>query len=86
MQTSQILQDTTTWKNKFVSPEELEYMAFSGKYEEVHAIFRRIPEEDKPEYLNKYILNQVVWGGIIKIRKFLIDSLIMVQMRLKSRN
>ncbi|UCF65732.1 MAG: glycosyltransferase family 9 protein [bacterium] len=71
MQTTQWFRQDYKWSNNFVSPKELEYMAFSGQYEDVHAIFKRIPEEDKREYLNKYILNQVVWGGIMKLRKLL---------------
>jgi ADP-heptose:LPS heptosyltransferase len=47
----------------------LEYMAFLGQSERVYAIFKQIPREDWQSYTSKYILNQVVRGSIIKLRK-----------------
>jgi ADP-heptose:LPS heptosyltransferase len=60
-----------TLQREPVTPAELEYMAFTGQYEWVYAIFKRIPAEEKPRYANKYVYSQVVWGGLIKLRKFL---------------
>ncbi|RMI14721.1 MAG: hypothetical protein D6681_04705, partial [Calditrichaeota bacterium] len=54
-----------------LTPHELEYMAYSGQYERAHIIFKRIPPDDWPQYASKYILHQVIWGGITKLRKLL---------------
>ncbi len=54
-----------------LQPGELKYMAFTGQFERVYSIYKRIPPEDKPRYANKYVYSQVVWGGLLKLRKFL---------------
>jgi len=43
---------------------ELEYIAFSGQYEIAHSIFRSIPGQQSLKYANKYVLSQVIHGGI----------------------
>ena len=57
--------------NHRIDPAELEYMAFSGQFEQVYSLFKRIAPDERKNYANKYVLNQVVWGGIVKLRKFL---------------
>ncbi|MBX2990898.1 MAG: glycosyltransferase family 9 protein [Phycisphaeraceae bacterium] len=59
---------------KAVSVSELEYMAFSGQYEVVHGIFQSIVKESRIQYANKYILHEVVVGGIKKLRAYLAVS------------
>lgn len=54
-----------------VQPRELEYIAFTGQYEQVHAILHRIPPGERTKYADKYVLNQAIWGGIQKLRKLL---------------
>ena len=71
MATAQILYDVSIPQKNPVNLKELEYLAFSGQYERVHAIFKRIPAAEREKYANKYILNQVVWGSILKLRKLL---------------
>lgn len=50
---------------------ELEYIAFTGQFEQVHAMFHRIPMEERKKFANKHILSQAIWGGIEKLRKLL---------------
>jgi ADP-heptose:LPS heptosyltransferase len=55
-------------------------MAFSGQYERVHTIFKDIPSAKRINYTDKNILNQVIWGGIEKLKeakKFLSEDLIL---------
>jgi hypothetical protein len=47
---------------------QLEYMAFQGHAERVHVIFKRIPRADRAPYANRYVLGQVVRGGVAAIR------------------
>lgn len=54
-----------------VQPRELEYIAFTGQYEQVHAILHRIPPGERTKYADKYVLSQAIWGGIQKLRKLL---------------
>lgn len=54
---------------QYSTPEELTYMAFSGQYERVHTIFKGIPVSKRDNYTNKNILNQVIWGGIEKLKE-----------------
>ncbi len=49
--------------------DSLEYMAFCGQSERVHAIFKRIPKARRKRYTSKYVLHQVVCGGIARLRK-----------------
>ncbi|RMF58203.1 MAG: hypothetical protein D6748_09430 [Calditrichaeota bacterium] len=51
--------------------KELEYIAFTGQYELVHAMMQRISPEERLEYGNKYIFSQTVKGGILKMRRLL---------------
>lgn len=64
--------DTTYPANKNIDPGELEYMAFTGQYERVHAIFHKIPREDRNDFSDKHILSQAIWGGIQKLQKLLV--------------
>jgi ADP-heptose:LPS heptosyltransferase len=57
-----------------IDVKELEYIAFSGQHEMAHGIFRSIPKEDRSRYTNKYILSEVITGGIKKLRTFLAAS------------
>ena len=43
-------------------------MAFQGHAERVHVIFKRIPRGDRALYASRYVLGQVVRGGIAAIR------------------
>ncbi len=57
-----------------VDSQELEYIAFSGQYEIAHSVFRSIPREHTFKYANKFVLSQVIHGGIKKMRTFLSAS------------
>ncbi len=57
-----------------IDPKELEYIAFSGRKEIAHGMYRSIPAEKRFLYTNKYILSEVISGGIDKLRKFLAAS------------
>lgn len=65
------LQDIVSPIHNAVPPRELEYLAFTGQYEQVHAILHRIPPGERAKYANKYVLSQAIWGGIQKLRKLL---------------
>ena len=54
--------------------QELEYIAFSGQHDIAHGIFRSIPRGERIRFANKYILSEVVYGGVEKLRKFLSAS------------
>lgn len=57
-----------------VNASELEYIAFSGRSDVAHGIFRSIPETGRHAYANKYILHEVVVAGITKLRTYLAAS------------
>lgn len=57
-----------------VAAEELEYIAFTGQQEIAHGIFRSIPIERRSLYYNKFILSEVINGGVKKLRNFLAAS------------
>ncbi|MFN0157370.1 MAG: glycosyltransferase family 9 protein [Bacteroidota bacterium] len=61
-------------QSRRVDSKELEHIAFSGRDEIAHGIFRSIPKEDRHRYANRYILNEVIAGGIKKLRKLLAAS------------
>ncbi len=63
------LKEIHTAEQKFPSPAEMAYMAYSGQYEKVYRIFKSLPEADKFRYTDKNILNQAIWGGIEKLRE-----------------
>jgi len=48
--------------------EQLEYMAFQGQAERVHTLFKRIPRAERPRYATRYVLSQVVRGGVARLR------------------
>ncbi len=54
--------------------EDLEYIAFSGHHEIAHGIFQSVSKGERKHYANKYILAEVIYGGIKKLRKFLAAS------------
>ncbi len=58
--------------NEFTSEElsfkQVAYMAFTGQYELVHSILRRLPVERRDEFSDKDILSQTIWGSIERIR------------------
>lgn len=58
-----------------VTPAELEYMAFHGQHELVHELYKGLPAESRARYANKYILSEVVAGGILALRKLAAASL-----------
>lgn len=47
---------------------QLEYMAFQGQTERVHSIFKRIPPAERARYASRYVLSQVVRGGVARLR------------------
>ena len=47
---------------------QLEYMAFQGQSERVHVLFKRIPRADRHRFASRYVLSQVVRGGVSRIR------------------
>jgi len=57
-----------------VDISQLEYIAFSGQHDLVHGIYRSIPREDRRRYTSKYVLSEVIVGGVKKLRKFLAVS------------
>ena len=57
-----------------ISPAELDYMAYSGKAEIVHGVFRSIDPSERIRYASKYILHEVITAGIRKLRTFLAAS------------
>ncbi len=71
MQVQSLLTKSFSRNGSLPTREELEYMAFTGQYELVHAIIQRIPSSERARYCNKYIMSQTVWGGIQKMRKLL---------------
>ncbi len=50
------------------TPSQLEYMAFQGHSERVHSIFRRFRPADRARYASRYVLSQVVRGGVARLR------------------
>ena len=44
-------------------------MAYSGQYERVYSMFKRIPAANRYNYTDKNILNQAIWGGIEKLKE-----------------
>jgi len=57
-----------------LSPDELSlkqvaYMAYTGQYELVHSILKKLPVESRDEFSDKDILSQTIWGSIERIRK-----------------
>ena len=51
-------------------PTELEQIAFSGRTELLHDLFRKIPRQEREALNQKHILLAVIRGGIQKLRKF----------------
>jgi ADP-heptose:LPS heptosyltransferase len=74
MALAEIAQKASPLLRRMIDATELEYIAFSGQYEMAHGIFRSIPEEERHLYVNKYILSEVITGGINKLKKFLAAS------------
>lgn len=54
-----------------IDAQQLEYIAFSGQQELVHGVFKSIPLEERRRFASKYILSEVITGGIKKLRKYL---------------
>ncbi|GMR25067.1 MAG: hypothetical protein BMS9Abin39_0343 [Ignavibacteria bacterium] len=58
--------------NEFTSDElsfkQVAYMAYTGQYELVHSIIRKLPAERRGEFSDKDILSQTIWGSIERIR------------------
>jgi ADP-heptose:LPS heptosyltransferase len=61
------------------TPSELEYMAFHGHAERVHAIFERLPEAERSRYAHHYILSQVLRGGMAKLRATSADAVAVIR-------
>jgi len=57
-----------------LEPRELEHIAFIGQSEVAHGIFRSIAAERRAAFANKYVLSEVIVGGIRKLRTFLAAS------------
>jgi len=48
---------------------QVAYMAYTGQYELVHSILKKVPIESRDEFSDKDILSQTIWGSIERIRK-----------------
>jgi ADP-heptose:LPS heptosyltransferase len=48
--------------------KQLAYMAYTGQYELVHSILKKMPVERRDEFSSKDILSQTIWGSIEIIR------------------
>ena len=51
-----------------LSFKQVAYMAYTGQYELVHSILRRLPVERRDKFSDKDILSQAIWGSIERIR------------------
>lgn len=51
-----------------VSFKQVAYMAYTGQYELVHSILRKLPVERRDEFSDKDILSQTIWGSIERIK------------------
>ena len=51
-----------------LSFKQVAYMAYTGQYELVHSILRKLPVERRDEFSDKDILCQTIWGSIERIR------------------
>ncbi len=57
-----------------VAPRELEHIAFIGQSEIAHGIFRSIAADRREAFANRYVLSEVIAGGIRKLHTFLAAS------------
>ena len=55
-------------------PAALEHMALNGQSERVHALFKRIPPQDRAPYLSACVLRQVLVGGFAAHRSLPRDA------------
>ncbi|MBM2840729.1 MAG: hypothetical protein HW412_1257 [Bacteroidetes bacterium] len=74
MAVAETIQRVSPLPPRIIDAKELEYIAFCGQHETAHGIFRSIPRDDRGLYANKYILSEVITGGIKKLKKFLASS------------
>ena len=51
-----------------LSFKQVAYMAYTGQYELVHSILRKLPIERRDEFSDKDILNQTIWSSIERIK------------------
>jgi len=51
-----------------LSFKQVAYMAYTGQYELVHSIIRKLPVERRDEFSDKDILSQTIWGSIERIK------------------
>ncbi len=51
-----------------LSFKQVAYMAYTGQYELVHSILRKLPVERRDEFSDKDILSQTIWGSIERIK------------------
>lgn len=54
-----------------VALEELEHIAFTGRSELAHGLFRSLSGREQAEITSQYVLAEVIQGGIAKLRKLL---------------
>jgi ADP-heptose:LPS heptosyltransferase len=59
---------TTLAGDEVPTRQQLDHMAFQGHSERVHSIFKRIPAAERGRYANRYVLSQVVRGGVARLR------------------
>ncbi len=71
MQLAEIKTNVPPLRKDPVELRELEYIAFSGLHEIAHGIFRSISKEQREKFANKYILSEVIVGGVKKLKTFL---------------
>lgn len=50
------------------SLKQVSFMAYSGQYELVHSILRKLPVKRRAEFSDKNILSQTIWGSLERIR------------------
>ncbi len=71
MQLAEVQRNIAPLRRERIEVAELEYIAFSGQHEIAHGIFLSIPKEERATYANKYILSEVITGGVKKLKQYL---------------
>jgi ADP-heptose:LPS heptosyltransferase len=69
-----VLEQDIVVKSNVLQPEDLEYIAYTGQHDLAHGIFRSLDRNVQRSYLNKYVFQSVMLGGIDKLRKYLSSS------------
>jgi len=69
-----ILEKDILVRSNVLQPEDLEYISYSGQHDLAHGIFRSLDRAVQRSYLNRYVFQSVMLGGINKLRKYLASS------------